>query len=122
MRKAGDLVLIYYMGKPSVYARIEAIKPDVKEGWYQVELLILSIPAQSVKWILKEEYIDGAIFTMGGIPIRLGDIEMDSPLKLLDKLTHESKQEDKKYKIRNKITGKQGPPKVIDLRKHKKDT
>ena len=116
MRKIGDLVLIYYMGKPSVYARIEKIEPDVKEGWYQVELLLLTIPAQIVRWILREEYIDGTIFTMGGIPIRLGDIEI-KPLSFKEveeevEKESEKKEEEKKSKI----------PKVIDLQKYKDKT
>ncbi|RLB11166.1 MAG: hypothetical protein DRG39_04695 [Deltaproteobacteria bacterium] len=122
MRKVGDLVLIYYMGKPSVYARIEAIEPDEKDGWYRVELLVLSIPAQYVKWILKEEYIDGDTFTMGGIPLRLADIKMEPTLKLLNKLGQGSKQESKGYKDKKKNIKKQNSSKVIDLRKHKKDT
>ncbi len=105
MRKVGDLVLIYYMGKPAVYARIENIEPDVKDGWYQVDLLILNIPAQRVKWILREEYIDGATFTMGGIPIRLADIEVSS-----------FKEEKEKRKEKETQT-KKNSTKVIDLKK-----
>jgi len=107
MRKIGDLVLIYHMGKPTVYARIENIVPDVKEGWYQVDLLILSIPAQMVKWILKEEYIDGTTFTMGGIPLKLGDIEISQPAA-------EQKQSQKPLKKQ------QHPSKVINLKDFKK--
>ena len=116
MRKAGDIVLIYYMGKPSVYARIEAIEPDIKDGWYQVELLILSIPAQTVRWILKEEYIDGGTFTMGGVPLRLGDVEVASPLTLSEQKSNQNVREDKK-----KNTKKKGEIKVIDFCRHKKD-
>lgn len=116
MRKVGDLVLIYYMGKPSVYARIEAIEPDVKDGWYQVKLLILSIPAQLVTWILREEYIDGNTFTMGGIPIRLGDVEIGTPSKMLEKIEKELGEKDKKKSSQKKSTSK-----VIELRRHKED-
>jgi hypothetical protein len=62
----GDLVLVHYEDQPVVYARIEAIEPDIKRNWYQVTLLILTIPSQVVTWILREEYINGATFTMGG--------------------------------------------------------
>jgi hypothetical protein len=54
-RREGDLVLIYHQEKPAVYARIEAIEADVKRDWYQVTLLLLTIPAQTVTWILREE-------------------------------------------------------------------
>jgi hypothetical protein len=69
--KEGDVVLIHYEDKPAVYARIEAIEPDIKKGWYQVSLLALTIPAQVVTWILREEYINGAPFTMEGQPVKL---------------------------------------------------
>jgi len=67
----GDLVLIHFQDKPAVYGRIEAIEPDVKKDWYQVTLLLLTLPAQTVTWILREAYINGESFTMGGQPMRL---------------------------------------------------
>jgi hypothetical protein len=75
MRKEGELVLIHYEDKPALYARIEAIAFDVKKDWYQLTLLLLSIPSQVVTWILREEYIDGGTFTMGGHAMRLADVE-----------------------------------------------
>ena len=71
----GDVVLIYYQEKPGVYARIEAIEPDIKKDWYQITLLLLTIPAQTVTWILREEYINGVTFTMGGQPMRLEKVK-----------------------------------------------
>jgi hypothetical protein len=70
-RKIGDLVLVYVNESPSFYGRIENIEPDQKPGWYQVTFLFLGIPARMAVWILREEYIDGAPFTMGGTPLRL---------------------------------------------------
>lgn len=67
----GDVVLIHYQDNPTVYARIEEIEPDVKKDWYHVTLLFLTIPSQVVTWILREEYINGAPFTMGGQPMKL---------------------------------------------------
>jgi len=69
--REGDVVLIHYEDKPAVYARIEAIELDIKKDWYQVTLLLLTFPVQTVTWILREEYINGASFTMNGQPIRL---------------------------------------------------
>jgi hypothetical protein len=66
-----DLVLIHIEGKPAVFARIEAIDPDVKPGWWRVRLLILTVPLQTIVWILEREQIDGKPFTMGGTPIQL---------------------------------------------------
>lgn len=75
MRKEGELILIHYEDKPALYARIEAIELDVKKDWYQLTLLLLSIPSQVVTWILREEYIDGETFTMGGHAMRLADVQ-----------------------------------------------
>ena len=69
--RIGDLVLIHFQDKPAVYGRIESIEPDVKRDWYQVTLLLLTLPAQTVTWILREAYIHGEPFTMGGQPMRL---------------------------------------------------
>ena len=71
----GDVVLVHYQEKPASYARIETIKPDMKKGWFQVTLLLLTLPAQTVTWILREEYINGASFTMGGRPMRLEKVQ-----------------------------------------------
>jgi hypothetical protein len=71
----GDVVLIRYEDQPKVYARIEAIEPDIKRNWYQVTLLVLTIPSQVVTWILREEYINGASFTMGGKAMKLEKVE-----------------------------------------------
>jgi hypothetical protein len=75
MNLEGDLVLIYYQETPTVYARIESIEPDKKKDWYQVGLLLLTIPAQTVTWILREEYINGTSFTMGGQSMRLEEVK-----------------------------------------------
>lgn len=71
MPREGEVVLIYYLDKPSFYARIESIEADIKKGWYQVTLLLLTIPSQTVTWILRESYIAGEPFTMSGKPVRL---------------------------------------------------
>ncbi len=71
MTAEGDIVLVYYQEKPSVYARVESITPDVKKDWYRLRLLLLTIPAQEVTWILRGEYINGDPFTMGGESVRL---------------------------------------------------
>jgi len=79
MRNIGEVVLIYYDNQPAVYGRIERIKPDVKKDWFQITLLLLTIPAHPVTWILRESYIDGEPFTMGGIPMRLEGVERALP-------------------------------------------
>lgn len=66
-----DLVLIHYEDKPISFARIEAIEPDHKPGWYHITLLMLQVPVQVATWILRDTYIDGAPFTMNGKRMRL---------------------------------------------------
>lgn len=66
-----DLVLVHIDNKPGFYARIEAIMPDLKPGWWQVKLLVLTQPLQVFSWILDESQINGAPFSMGGTPVML---------------------------------------------------
>jgi hypothetical protein len=66
-----DLVLIHFEDKPLSFARIEAIEPDHKPGWYHVTLLMLQVPVQLATWILRDAYIDGAPFTMNGKRMRI---------------------------------------------------
>lgn len=70
----GDVVLIYHQEHPTVFARVEHIEPDIKKDWYHVTLLLLTIPTQTVTWILRDKYIDGEIFTMGGKEVRLEEV------------------------------------------------
>jgi hypothetical protein len=66
-----DLVVVHLDRQPAFYARINDITPDVKRGWHQVELLILTLPPQSVVWILDNHHLEGEEFTMGGRPVQL---------------------------------------------------
>jgi hypothetical protein len=74
MAAISDLVLVHIDHKPGFYARIDEIVPDVKPGWWQVKLLVLTFPLQVFTWILDESQINGAPYTMGGTPIRLEKI------------------------------------------------
>lgn len=71
MATINDLVLVHIENKPTFFARINDIHPDVKKNWYQVELLVLGVPLQSIVWILEEGHLQGEEFTMGGTPVRL---------------------------------------------------
>jgi len=66
-----DLVLIHIENKPVFYGRVEQITADVKPKWWQVKFLFLTLPYQVTTWIIDEEQIRGADFTMGGTPIRI---------------------------------------------------
>ena len=66
-----DIVLVYLNESPAFFARIEAIEPDIKPEWWQVKLLVLETPLQTVDWILRDAYVQGDQFTMGGTPVRI---------------------------------------------------
>ena len=107
MSSEGEIVLIYYQDQPGVFARIESIEPDVKKDWYQVTLLLLTLPTQTVTWILKEPYIYGSPFTMGGRQLRLEEVKKT-------KFTKKQKEagQTKADKERDK------PSKVIPFKRH----
>ncbi len=79
MATINDLVLVYLDQKPAFYARINDINPDVKKGWYQVELLVLTLPPQTLVWILEGAHLNGDEFTMGGRPMKLEGIPPKAP-------------------------------------------
>ena len=79
MSREGDVVLLYYEDQPTLFARIEFIEPDLKKDWYRVTLLLLTVPTQTVTWILREAYINGETFTMGGRPMRLEGVKKSLP-------------------------------------------
>ncbi|MBA2882563.1 hypothetical protein HNR65_002915 [Desulfosalsimonas propionicica] len=75
MAAENDIVLIYHEDQPVVFARVEEIRPDVKKDWFQIKLMLLQVPVQTVTWILRDTYINGGEFTMGGNRMRLEKIE-----------------------------------------------
>ena len=110
MATIGDVVLVHFKEEPSFFARIESIVPDIKKDWYLVELLILAIPLTTVTWILREEYIDGAPFTMEGNPLRI------EPVKRPEADSHEQEQETEIPERGSTAAGK----KVVPFAKPKK--
>ena len=66
-----DIVLVHFENKPAFFARVERIDPDYKRGWWHVKLFILALPMQVITWIIDDEQIRGADFTMGGVPVRI---------------------------------------------------
>lgn len=70
-----DIVLIHLEDEPVSFARIERILPDHKKDWYQITLLMLQLPVQTVTWILKDAYINGDDFFMNGKKMRLELVE-----------------------------------------------
>ncbi len=105
-----DLVLVHVDNQPGFYARIEDISPDFKPGWWQVKLLVLTLPLQVYTWILDEDQIEGASYTMGGTPIRLE--------KVVSPVTDEAPP----APTRKESTPKIGGGKVVPLFGRKKDS
>ena len=109
MNVEGDLVLIYYKDEPGIYARIERIEADVKKDWYQVTLILLTIPHQVITWILREEYINGEIFTMDGNSMHMEKIER---IAFENETEHEVREESTGSKKKNKK-----PAKIVPFKK-----
>ncbi|SMC24024.1 hypothetical protein SAMN02746041_01915 [Desulfacinum hydrothermale DSM 13146] len=84
MTGEGDLVLVHMDNKPAFFARIEKISPDPKPHWWQVKMLVLQVPLMVVTWILREAYINGEEFTMGGHPMRLVKVEAPAEPEQVD--------------------------------------
>ena len=100
MSTEGDVVLIYIEDQPLSFARIEHIEPDHKPDWYHVRFLLLQLPLQEVTWILRDIYINGEQFTMGGKPMRIEKVE--SP----QKTEASPAQRDEKSKSDSRKSGK----------------
>jgi hypothetical protein len=66
-----DIVLVHIDNKPAFFARVERIDPDYKRNWWRVKLFILALPMQVVTWIIDDDQIRGADFTMGGVPVQI---------------------------------------------------
>ncbi len=66
-----DIVLVHFENKPAFFARVERIDPDYKRGWWHVKFFVLALPMQVITWIIDDEQICGADFTMSGVPVRI---------------------------------------------------
>jgi hypothetical protein len=113
MAAVHDLVLIHVDNNPGFYARVEEINPDVKPGWWQVKLLVLTFPMQVFTWILDDNQIEGADFTMGGTPLRLEEVISPVELERVEK-------EQAEKELAQKIRQDGGAPKVISLMDRRK--
>lgn len=113
MAAINDIVLVHVDNKPGFYARIEDISPDVKPGWWQVRLLVLTFPLQVFSWILDEFQLEYAPFTMGGTPIRLEPVV--SPLE-----EERQQQEQQELEERKRLRQEGGSSKVVSLADRRK--
>ena len=113
MAAINDIVLVHVDNKPGFYARVEEISPDVKPGWWQVRLLVLTFPLQVFTWILDEFQLEYAPFTMGGTPIRLEPVV--SPLE-----EERQQQEQQDLEELKRQRRESGSPKVVSLADRRK--
>ncbi len=111
-----DIVLIYLEDSPIAFARIEDISADSKPGWYHVRMLILRLPLETVTWILREEYIDGAPFTMDDRNMRLELIQEPKE----EENTPPSEQSDESNDLKKPLKEKKGAE-VISLLDRQKE-
>jgi len=107
-----DLVLVHVDNKPGFYARVEEIEPDVKPGWWQVKLLVLTFPLQVFTWILDDNQIQGEPFTMGGTPLCLE--------KLVSPLEEEARQKAVEPPEKTSPKPTDGGAKVVSLAERRK--
>jgi hypothetical protein len=113
MAAINDIVLVHVDNKPGFYARVEDISPDVKPGWWQVRLLVLTFPLQVFTWILDEFQLEYAPFTMGGTPIRLEPVV--SPME-----EERQQQEQQELEERKRQHQESGSSKVVSLADRRK--
>jgi hypothetical protein len=113
MAAINDIVLVHVDNKPGFYARVEDISPDVKPGWWQVRLLVLTFPLQVFTWILDEFQLEYAPFTMGGTPIRLEPVV--SPME-----EERQQQEQQELEERKRLRQEGGSSKVVSLADRRK--
>ena len=113
MAAINDIVLVHVDNKPGFYARIEDISPDVKPGWWQVRLLVLTFPLQVFTWILDEFQLEYTPFTMGGTPIQLEPVV--SPLE--EERQQQEQQELEELKRKRQEGGSSKVVSLADRRK-----
>jgi len=71
MFQKGEVVLLYFHKKPTVFARVESVSRDRKKGWWKTCFLALTLPLKKMEWILDDDQMRGEPFTMDGHPIRI---------------------------------------------------
>lgn len=108
-----DLVLINVDNNPGFYARVEEIEPDVKPGWWQIKLLVLTFPLQVFTWILDDFQIAGADFTMGGTPLKLELLESPVDIERAEKASAQKA-------LAEQNSADSNSPKVISLQDRRK--
>ncbi len=113
----GDVVLVYHKGNPMTYARVEKIEADEKTGWWHITLMLLTMPTTKVTWILRDSYIDGGEFTMGGDEMKLERLARPEAW-----YPGEAEKQPQQANTQNTDEVRQGGTKVVELFPRKKDS
>lgn len=113
---SGDVVLVHHKGNPMTYARVEKIEADEKPGWWHLTLTLLTMPTTKVTWILRDNYIDGDVFTMGGDEMKLERLPRPEARSSVPKPTEPEQAENKTENGKQPASGK-----VVELFPRKKD-
>ena len=107
MASENEVVLVHIDNNPGFFARIESVTPDVKPGWWQVRLLVLSHPLQVFTWIIDDSQLNGAPFTMGGTPVMIEKVVAPSePQQEKAKENKETKSSGKVVSLADRKNGK----------------
>ena len=118
MTQENDVVLIYLEDEPMTFARIEEITPDHKKNWFHVKLLMLQVPLQVVTWILKDVYINGDEYTMGGRRMRLEKVEC--PEEFLDEADDTLEEEEEEVEVPEEKPADEGSKVISFMDRRKK--
>jgi len=81
---AGDIILVG-MKEGLSYGVVLDIIPNVKPEWWDVHFKLLEIPPVNLTWILRTPQMCGEIFTMNGEEHFMIAVEMETPIKPLQK-------------------------------------
>ena len=86
-----EVVLVFINEEPAFFARVENVKPDIKKKWWQLTLLMLTIPLKTIQWKLDDDQMRGHPFTMKSVPMQIRRVER--PQEEYAPPSHETKPE-----------------------------
>jgi hypothetical protein len=79
MFQPGEVLLVYFQQQPSFFMRVEKVEADIKKYWWHLHFITLTIPIEPVTWILDDDQMRGASFTMDGQPIHIERVGSEIP-------------------------------------------
>lgn len=67
----GEVLLVYFQKQPAFFLRVEEIRPDHKKNWWRMQFITLTIPINTITWILDDDQMRGDGFTMSGHSVHI---------------------------------------------------